>query len=385
MSTTNQEGCLGARLGGTEMQRVLDQLFETNLALEEKTGKRPTPICIWGTHGMGKTQIAMDIAKSKQWKIAYCAPAQFEEMGDLHGLPFKIDPDPNKIGDERTAYMPPDWVPTDEGPGILLLDDMNRADDRILRGTMQLLQNFEMFSWSLPPKWQIIATANPDSGDYSVTPMDDAMLTRMLHLTLNFDVKSWAEWAIKNGVDSRGVDFILTYPEVITFRRTTPRSLVQFFGQIHAIPDLAASIDLVVIIASSCLDEETVSSFITFIQSTLTKIPQPSTILNADKPEDFISIVNELAIGEGGFKRIDLLNTLSTRILIELKNPEFIPHKELSSNLIAFLLMDVIPGDLRFAMHRDLSGIGNTNLPSAKGVLEACKNPKVGEAILKMI
>ena len=148
---------------------------------------------------------------------------------------------------------------------------------------------------------------------------------------------------------------------------------------------MAASIDLVVIIASSCLDEETVSSFITFIQSTLTKIPQPSTILNADKPEDFISIVNELAIGEGGFKRIDLLNTLSTRILIELKNPEFIPHKELSSNLIAFLLMDVIPGDLRFAMHRDLSGIGNTNLPSAKGVLEACKNPKVGEAILKMI
>ena len=66
MSTTNQEGCLGARLGGAEMQRVLNQLFEANLALEEKTGKRPTPICIWGTHGMGKTQIAMDIAKSKK-------------------------------------------------------------------------------------------------------------------------------------------------------------------------------------------------------------------------------------------------------------------------------------------------------------------------------
>ena len=385
MSTTNQEGCLGARLGGAELQKVLEQLFDTNLILEEKTGRRPTPICIWGTHGMGKTQIAMDIAKSKKWKIAYCAPAQFEEMGDLHGLPFKIDPDPTKIGDERTAYMPPDWVPTDEGPGILLLDDMNRADDRILRGTMQLLQNFEMFSWSLPPKWQIIATANPDSGDYSVTPMDEAMLTRMLHLTLNFDVKSWAEWAIKNGVDSRGIDFILTYPEVVTFRRTTPRSLVQFFGQIHTIPDLVASIDLVAIIASSCLDEETVSSFITFIQSALTKIPNPLTILNADKPEDFISIVNELAIGEGGSKRIDLLNTLFTRMLIELKSSEYIPNKELASNLIAFLLMDVIPGDLRFALHRDLSGIGSSNLPSSKGVLEACKNPKVGEAILKMI
>ena len=47
--------------------------------------------------------------------------------------------------------------------------------------------------------------------------------------------------------------------------------------------------------------------------------------------------------------------------------------------------MDIIPGDLRFALHRDLSGIGSSNLPSSKGVLEACKNPKVGEAIVKMI
>ena len=50
----------------------------------------------------------------------------------------------------------------DEGPGILLLDDINRADDRILRGCMQLLQNFELTSWKLPPKWQIVATANPE-------------------------------------------------------------------------------------------------------------------------------------------------------------------------------------------------------------------------------
>ena len=99
-----------------------------------------------------------------------------------------------------------DWRlarPTQEGPGILLLDDINRADDRILRGLMQLLQNFELFSWTLPPKWQIVATANPEGGDYSVTPMDDAMLTRLVHLTMVFDPKTWAQWAESAGVDSR--------------------------------------------------------------------------------------------------------------------------------------------------------------------------------------
>ena len=117
-------------------------------------------------------------------------------MGDLHGMPEKYDPTPedNRSGDEETIF-PPHWVPKEDGPGLLLLDDFNRADDRILRGIMQLLQNFELTSWKLPPKWQIVATANPEGGDYSVTPLDDAMLTRMIHATLDFDPKSWAIWA----------------------------------------------------------------------------------------------------------------------------------------------------------------------------------------------
>ena len=31
-----------------------------------------------------------------------------------------------------------------------------------------------------------ILTANPDGGDYSVTTMDDAMITRMLHVTMEY-------------------------------------------------------------------------------------------------------------------------------------------------------------------------------------------------------
>jgi len=44
--TKNGELTLGARLGGAELQKVLEQLFDTNLILEEKAGKHPTPICI---------------------------------------------------------------------------------------------------------------------------------------------------------------------------------------------------------------------------------------------------------------------------------------------------------------------------------------------------
>ena len=98
---------------------------------------------------------------------------------------------------------------------------------------MQLLQNFELTSWKLPSKWQIVATANPEGGDYSVTPMDGAMLTRMLHATLKFDAKIWAEWAYSANVDERGIAFVLTYPELVNSERTTPRSLTQFLNKLN--------------------------------------------------------------------------------------------------------------------------------------------------------
>tara|TARA_A100001037_G_scaffold288903_1_gene300088 strand:- start:234 stop:512 length:279 start_codon:yes stop_codon:yes gene_type:complete len=92
----------------------------------------------------------------------------------------------------------------------MLIDDVNRADDRILCGIMQLLQNYELISWKLPSDWHIVLTANPDGGDYSVTPMDNAMITRMMHVTMKFDVSAWAKWAEKTGIDTRGINYVLT-------------------------------------------------------------------------------------------------------------------------------------------------------------------------------
>ena len=379
---SQNQDCYGAEVNGKELFQVLGKILESNLIFEAQSGRRPTPICIWGTHGLGKTEIAMELARSKKWKIAYCAPAQFEEMGDLHGLPFKIDPDPTVFGDERTVYLPPEWVPTDEGPGILLLDDINRADDRILRGTMQLLQNFEMFSWSLPKNWQIVVTANPDSGDYSVTPMDEAMLTRMIHVTLKFDEKAWAEWAVETGIDDRGVNFVLTYPEMVTMRRTTPRTLVQFFSQIKHIPDLNQEKSLVQVLAKGCLDIESAESFMNFIEDALNQIPSPDEFMEADNGmiEDWIK---RLTFSEQGV-RLDLINTLMSRIIIKLKS-SYIPTEKVETALIQLLKSTAIPSDLRYAFHQDLIKARLLGSPSMVSINKVIANQEVLAQFVKMI
>ncbi|GAA4887185.1 AAA family ATPase [Ferrimonas pelagia] len=325
--------------------------------------QRATPICIWGRHGIGKTQLVEQIAKSRGYQWRAIAPAQFEEMGDLLGMP-RVEVDPIS-GNSVTSFAAPEWVPTEPGPGILLIDDVNRADERILRGLMQLLQNHELISWELPEGWQIVLTANPDGGDYSVTTMDDAMLTRMMHITMEFDAKAWALWAAQHGVDTRGIDFVLTYPELVSGERTTPRSLVQFFASIAAIDDLKAQLPLVNTLAHACLDTTTCHAFIAFVEQNLSKLISPQTIINSTDFEKQVQPAIERAVGAHP-PRIDILATLCTRLQHYLHIEQLHPNAAQLANIQAFLKLAVLPNDLRLGMMQEMV---NGNNPALKAVI----------------
>ena len=234
--SVNQDGNLGPVLKGQEIEDFLARLFENNLA-EQEAGYNPAPICIWGKHGLGKTTLVESFCAKRGWKFQAIPPAQFEEMGEFLGMPVTKD--------GRTYHSKPDWVPTEEGPGILLFDDVNRADDRILRGLMQLFQDYKVVSWKLPKYWQIVCTANPEGGIYSVTDMDFAMKTRLLHVTMDWDLDTWLKWAetprAQGGgeIDYRAIAFMRSDAAAqggfIDGQMTTPRSLVHLFRQLARI------------------------------------------------------------------------------------------------------------------------------------------------------
>ena len=343
----------GTKTNTVEVSKFVLHTLEVNKKASDQKRKK-APVCIWGRHGIGKTELVESIAKDNGYQFAYIAPAQFEEMGDLLGMP-KI------VGDE-TIMVPPSWVPTEDVPGILLIDDVNRADDRILRGIMQLLQNHELASWKLPKQWHIVLTANPDGGDYSVTPMDDAMLTRMLHVTLEFDIKAWAQWAIKNGVDERGVNFVLTYPEIVSGERTTPRSLVQFFDSIALIKDLKSELAFVAMLADSCLDSHASSAFVSFVQQNQSRLITPQEIVNTKKFDAEVKTYLIEVVEKD--QRIDILSALCTRLVLYLKAMDKNCSKPQIENVKQFLKLEMIPNDIRLSMIGDL-----TKVPSMKALL----------------
>lgn len=338
----------GSPVRPPQLIRLLDHLLGQAAAAP--------PVCIWGQHGIGKTQIVRDFAAQHNWGFRQIAPAQFEEMGDLLGMPTIVK--------EQTVLRPPAWIPQESGPGILLLDDINRADDRILRGLMPLLQEGKLVSWELPADWHIVLTANPDEGDYSVTPMDEAMLTRMVHIHLQFEVTAWLDWAGRRGLDMRGIDFVARYPELITGRRTTARSLEQFLRLAEPIVDWRKDLKLVQQLASACFDEETVAGLLQFIRLDLRKLPTAERIIT----EGVSGIPPTLTATQYW--------ALSERLLRHLSEHPRALSASAQHHLKDFLLLPDLPADLRFALAQRLTELERSD------VLQVLADPKVSEAIL---
>lgn len=348
----------GAAGNSEDVQKMLRFLLAPTFRGER--AEPPAPLCIWGRHGIGKTRIVRDLARDMGAKFAYLAPAQFEEMGDLVGMP--------QVDGGVTRFAPPDWAPREEGPGILLIDDVNRADDRILRGLMQLLQNYELVSWRIPPRWHIVLTANPDGGDYSVTPMDDAILTRMMHVTLEWDAGAWARWADREGVDPRGIAFVAAHPELADGARTTPRTLVQFFQEISPIADLSKELPLVRLLAEGCLDEDATAAFLAFVRTGLQGAVEPEEILGAVSFEGLESRLN----------RLDMQSIAVSRLLSHLEKGKSWTPAQLD-NLERFLLLDFIPADIRFRLAQSLANSRHPEMRSVAG------RPAVGKFLLEAL
>jgi MoxR-like ATPase len=63
----------GKKGNSNEIKEILLHIFDRNNQLNIEN-KRGTPICVWGTHGLGKTQMIRDFAREKKMEIClYCS------------------------------------------------------------------------------------------------------------------------------------------------------------------------------------------------------------------------------------------------------------------------------------------------------------------------
>jgi hypothetical protein len=184
------------------------------------------PVLLEGATGIGKSEIVAQVA-AELGVGRVVLDLSLLEPPDLVGLPV--------IANGRTSYAAPSILPLD-GAGILLLEELNRAERYIQQPALQLLTGRRLHEYELPPGWLACAAINPEDGDYQVTPLDPALRSRFLNLAVRADRDAWLLWAVQNDVHAAVLDLARRHPRFL--EGTPPRTWTYVSDLLHVLrPD----------------------------------------------------------------------------------------------------------------------------------------------------
>lgn len=217
----------------------IDTLKSVNLVLA--TGEVPLVV---GESGIGKTALAKKIAKENDLSLIVIDGNLLKE-GEIGGLPtvesyVVLNSNGENIEKKTTIYAVHNKLrEIDEeiakGRNVLLfIDEINRCEHTVQQELMNLILNREINGYKLNDEVKILAAMNPSSKygsdfDYQVVDMDAAQENRFVWLNMEADHTQWINWAIREGIEDKVIEFISTFPEYLhkindEDVRATPRS-----------------------------------------------------------------------------------------------------------------------------------------------------------------
>lgn len=159
------------------------------------------PVLMRGRHGIGKSQVVYQIAKTMNLPVVERRASQMTE-GDLVGLPV--------VSGNSTKWNPPDWFKfACDNPCVLFFDEVDRATTEVHQGLFELTDSRKLNGHRLHKDTLIFAAVNggKHGANYSVADMDPAELDRYTVFDLEPTVEDWLTWA-KDRVASEVYDFI---------------------------------------------------------------------------------------------------------------------------------------------------------------------------------
>jgi hypothetical protein len=159
-----------------------------------------------GSPGIGKSHIFLQIAKKYKLKVIDLRLSQCDPT-DLNGFP--------RIKGEKAGYAPMDTFPL-EGDGLpksckgwlLLLDEINSAALAVQAASYKLTLDRMIGQYNLHPYVVIGCAGNLATDRAIVNRVGTAMQTRLIHLEMMVDHKTWSLWASGAGLATEVISYI---------------------------------------------------------------------------------------------------------------------------------------------------------------------------------
>lgn len=184
------------------------------------------PIMIWGQPGIGKSEILEQVALSEGRPVIDIRLPLLEPI-DLRGLPHLVDVKitdkngnivKNEKGVELTEKIfrwstPTDFPTDEESNAVIFFDELSAATPSVQAATYQIVLNRRIGNYQLPENVVIAAAGNRVKDKSVAYHMPKALSNRLSHYTLEADIDSWIEWAIKKDIDKNIIGYLQSQPQ----------------------------------------------------------------------------------------------------------------------------------------------------------------------------
>lgn len=238
--------------------RICKRIMLTNLLTNDHS-IAVTPL-LSGKHGIGKSQVAKNIAKELGGIVMIIEGGTLKE-GEITGIPYQYK---NENGDIEFRFLPyyvihriqkaeqflcrgdkkadsleiilcgneNKYSATDLSyeqkvdliqsgkvkPVILFLDEINRTDMTVFRELMNFILTRTINGYKLPWWVFIIAAMNPSTQTsmYATNEMDPAQLDRFIKIKVHEDTDEWTAFAVEHHFERPLIEFISNTPGALS-------------------------------------------------------------------------------------------------------------------------------------------------------------------------
>ena len=164
---------------------------------------------LWGPRGVGKSSVVRQVAAHFNVPLVDLRLTTIEPV-DIRGAIYADDVQ------GKTVWFPPEFLPgADQPAGILFLDELTAADQRLQISAYSLILDRRVGHYALPDGWQVIAAGNASFHGAVSHDMGTALADRMFHFNVQTTIDAFLAHALASGFA----------PEVMAYLKVRPDKL----------------------------------------------------------------------------------------------------------------------------------------------------------------
>ncbi|MBN8494592.1 MAG: AAA family ATPase [Burkholderiales bacterium] len=173
---------------------------------------------LWGPRGVGKSSVVRQVAAQHGVPLVDLRLTTIEPV-DLRGAIYADSVQ------AKTVWFPPEFLPTADQPtGILFLDELTAADQRLQISAYSLILDRRVGHYRLPDGWMVVAAGNASFHGAVSHDMGTALADRMFHFNVQTTIEAFLSHALSQGFA----------PEVMAYLKVRPDKLDDTQAQLAA-------------------------------------------------------------------------------------------------------------------------------------------------------